>query len=556
MIAAAIGALVVGCRSMPSQESAAPTPRPAELKREMAEERAIGRATEAHALYARAVIHDMNDETAAANEDYYRAALADPGNDYVVLEVSRRFLEYKEPEKALEIVSRASAQPNATGEIYARLGLIYGQLGKTNQAISACRQAILRSPDSLDAYRNLFLTYMRAKQPQEAMSVLDQAARRRNADAEFRVGVAELYATLGLGAPTQKPAANAKALAELKRADELNPTSPALRLKMADAFSLLGDSKRAARLYLDLLKRLSDAPTLRERVRAKLADIYLQGSDHKAAAEQLEALIRDDPTNPQAYYFLGRFALEADKPAEAADNFSKMVLLSPDFEPAYYLLAMCQLDINKPSDALATLEQARRKFPASFALEFWTATALSRQKDYTGALKHYTAAEVMAKATDPKQLDERFYFELGSTYERKGDIPDAEKYFQKCLEIAPDFAGAQNYLGYMWAEHGVKLDKARELIEKAVKTEPKNAAYLDSLAWVLLKLNQPKEALTYALKAVELCDPPDATLYDHVGDIYAALKQVDKAREAWRKSLSLEQNADVRKKLDSSGGSH
>ena len=108
----------------------------------------------------------------------------------------------------------------------------------------------------------------------------------------------------------------------------------------------------------------------------------------------------------------------------------------------------------------------------------------------------------------------------------------------------------------MWAEHGIKLDKARELIEKAVKTEPKNAAYLDSLAWVLFKLNQPKEALTYALKAVELCDPPDATLYDHVGDIYAALKQLDKAREAWRKSLSIEQNADVRKKLDPSGGSH
>ena len=348
MIAAAIGALVVGCRSVPSQEGAAPTPRPADLKREMAEERAIGKATEAHALYARAVIHEMNDETEAANEDYYRAALADPGNDYVVLEVSRRFLEYKQPEKALDVVSRAAAQPNATGEIYARLGLIYGQLGKTNQAISACRQAILRSPDSLDAYRNLFLTYMRAKQPQEAMSVLDEAARRRNADAEFLVGVAELYATFGLGAPTQKQAANAKALAQLKRADELNPTSPALRLNMADAFSLLGDSSRAARLYLDLLKRLSDAPTLRERVRAKLADIYLQGSDHKAAAEQLEAIIREDPTNPQAYYFLGRFALEADKPAEAADNFSKMVLLSPDFEPAYYLLAMCQLDVNKP----------------------------------------------------------------------------------------------------------------------------------------------------------------------------------------------------------------
>ena len=97
-----------------------------------------------------------------------------------------------------------------------------------------------------------------------------------------------------------------------------------------------------------------------------------------------------------------------------------------------------------------------------------------------------------------------------------------------------------NYLGYMWAEHGLKLDQARELIEKAVKAEPKNAAYLDSLAWVLFKQKQPQEALPYALKAAELSEKPDATVYDHIGDIYAALKQLEKAREAWRKSLAVE----------------
>ena len=101
----------------------------------------------------------------------------------------------------------------------------------------------------------------------------------------------------------------------------------------------------------------------------------------------------------------------------------------------------------------------------------------------------------------------------------------------------------------MWAERGMKLEKARELIEKALKAEPKNAAYLDSLAWVLFKLDRPKEALPYVLQSIKLNEQPDATLYDHLGDIYAALKQMDKAREAWRKSLSLEPNEEIRKKL-------
>jgi tetratricopeptide (TPR) repeat protein len=111
-----------------------------------------------------------------------------------------------------------------------------------------------------------------------------------------------------------------------------------------------------------------------------------------------------------------------------------------------------------------------------------------------------------------------------------------------------------NYLGYMWAEHGMKLEKARELIEKALKLEPKNAAYLDSLAWVLFKLNQPEKALDAALKAVELSEEPDATVQDHLGDIYAALNKPDKAKEAWRKSVSLEDNEQVRKKLGADSG--
>ena len=79
----------------------------------------------------------------------------------------------------------------------------------------------------------------------------------------------------------------------------------------------------------------------------------------------------------------------------------------------------------------------------------------------------------------------------------------------------------------------MKLEQARELIEKAVKAEPKNAAYLDSLGWVLFKLHQPKDALTYTLKAVELSEEPDATLLDHLGDIYAALNEPQKAKDAW-----------------------
>ena len=187
---------------------------------------------------------------------------------------------------------------------------------------------------------------------------------------------------------------------------KLGPATPLLRLKLADGFNLLGESAKAAQLYLEVLKHPPDLPLVEERVRANLADIYLRGSDHKRATEQLQAILRDDPTNPQAHYYLGRLALEDKKPAEAADHFSKALLLSPDLESGYYFLALAQIDLDKASEALATLDKARQKFSQSFALEFYTGLAFSRQKAYAEALRHCVAAEVIAKATDPSQLNE------------------------------------------------------------------------------------------------------------------------------------------------------
>ena len=132
---------------------------------------------------------------------------------------------------------------------------------------------------------------------------------------------------------------------------------------------------------------------------------------------------------------------------------------------------------------------------------------------------------------------------------RNKDFKQAENFFRQSLKLAPDFAQALNYLGYMWAERGENLTEARAMIEQAVKQEPENAAYLDSMAWVLFKLNLPKEALEHQLKALKLQEEPDATLHDHLGDIYAALKQTDKAREQWEKAIAIEPSDAIQKKL-------
>jgi len=545
------GLLLAGCGTAPSQRKpsahgALSAPQKPEANAEQADysAAAVERRTSAHAHYAAAVLHDWDEEPELAAAEYLKAALADPGNETLAMEVSQRLLQLKQHEQALELLTKATAQPSASGALFARLGLIYSLLGKKEQAIEANKTAIKKAPDSITGYRHLAQIYLQSGRYDEGLKVLDQAAAQTQVDAAFLIELAEHYNNFlrPSSADTIKP----RALDLLNRAAQLKPANPLLMQKLADGFTLVGSVDKATELYLKLLERFPTLPGLRE----KLTDLYLRKQDRKHAAEQLEEIIRNNPTNPQAYYVLGSIAYEEKNLKEAIEYFNKTLLLNPAFnEQVYYDLAGALISLNKPQDGLGILDKARERFPQNFVSEFFTALAYARMKEYTNAIKHFEGAEIIARATDTNRLTHIFYYHLGSAYERIHKNEEAESYFKKCLALSPDFSEGLNYLGYMWAERGVNLPQAREMIQKAVKLEPKNAAFLDSLGWVLFKMDKPKEALRYLLKALENSEEPDSTLYDHLGDIYSSLHEAAKAREAWLKAINIEPNEEIQKKL-------
>ncbi|MBI4323631.1 MAG: tetratricopeptide repeat protein [Chloroflexi bacterium] len=554
LAALALGSMLCcGCatssRSVAQGKSAQPAA--AKLRRAnkagLAAEVALEKRVQAHAHFATGLVYDLNEKPEQALEEYWQSALANPGYEPLVLEVARRMVQNKKGDRAIELLSKAAAEPKATGMIDAWLALAYAQAGKSDLAIAANRTAIKKMPRGLVAYQNLAQLYVQNSRTNEALHVLDEAARQSSVSAEFLIGLAEMFSRFGRLPLFSSEIVKPRVLAALDRAAKLDPKNVHTVAKLADGYLVAGESGKAEQVYLQLLKEHPDFPATRE----KLANIYLRAGKKEQASQQLEAIRRENPTDPQTYFFLGSLAVDEEKFDQAAEYFETALRLNPDQEQLYYALAQVKLTLEKPEEALACLEQARAKFKLNFMLEFYTGLAHIRLKKYNEGNAYITSAEVVAKATDPGRLNHHFYYQVGSAYERSGDLEQAEKYFQKCLELAPDYAAAMNYLGYMWAEKGMKLEQARALIEKAVQLEPKNAAFLDSMGWVLFKLNQPKEALGYLLKAIEHLEKPDSTIYDHLGDVYADLKQLDQAGEAWRKSLKVEKNEKVQKKLDS-----
>lgn len=513
--------------------------RPLEL--DPADERRI----EAHARFSAGLVEELDGAPEAALAHYLVAIEADPANEELALDVARKLIELRRLEEARRILERTIAREDASGLAWGMLGTVHGLAGRPEAAVSAHREAIRRTPRNVAGYRALAQVYLEVGQLNQAVGVLEEAADQADIQPRFLLTLAE-----GLGALQQlkdpsigdlKP----RILRLLGRAADLRPTEPSEVLRLADLFQLFGEGTKALPLYQGLLEAHPDLPGLRER----LADVYLRTDNKAKAVEQLRILSERQPTNPLPQYYLGVLALEAKQYDDAVSAFNRVLILRPDNESIYYDLALANLSHNQAAEALAVLDRARAKFRASFQLEFYSAVAMTELKRYEEAIRHYTAAEVIAGATAPENLTYLFYFQSGVAYERAKQYDDAAVQFEKAVELKPDFGEALNYLGYMWAERGTNLERARELIQRAVELEPDNGAFLDSLAWVLHQLGRSAEALPLQLRSIELIEEPDATLEDHLGDIYFKLGRIEDARKAWQRSLAIEVKTEVEKKL-------
>ncbi len=505
---------------------------------------------ESHAHFAAAIVHEVNEESAAAFNEFFLAAKLNQSDADLLDEVANRLIGGRQFERALQVLKWAAELPDADDMLFVRLGFVYSQLGDNAKSIEANREAIRRMPKMLALRQNLYLNHITAKQPEAALSVLNEAAAEPDTDAEFLANLAELYANLARQFQDQRLAARGKALEILNRAATQSPLPVPVQLKIGDGFNLLGDKNSASKMYLEVLDHVAPASPLQEILRSKLVDIFLRGGDHARAQEQLKAILRENPKNAAAHYFLGSFAFDEKRWSDAIDSFTQAIGANPAIEQAHYDLASAHIAAGHGDTAVKVMEEARKKFETKFPMEFLTALAWHEQKQYDKALASFSAAEKLALSAKTNRLNAGFYFQFGAASERGGKFADAEKYFERSIALAPNNAEAMNYLGYMWAERGENLRRAYDLIEAALKIEPDNDAFLDSMGWVLFKLGDFPGAMEYLLKAIAKLDNPDATVYDHLGDAYAAAKALDKARDAWAKSVSIEPNETVQKKLD------
>lgn len=306
----------------------------------------------------------------------------------------------------------------------------------------------------------------------------------------------------------------------------INPDQPRLRLLLA---RLLFEAQAFsdARVQYQILHEIrpEDGEIL-----FALAMLSIEQADFAQARLHLGRLVRTDQRVNQAQYYLG---LVAEKTGDVALALREFAKVDGGYE---YLSAQGRIveliSVNQSlEDArsyLAKKKLAHNGLRSQFDL---IEGQLLSRVDAEDALFEHLDEAIEAQAGDIPLL----YFRAmsGQKYDR---LDILERDLKQVLTLDPGNADAMNALGYTLADQTDRYDEAYVLIERALRLKPEEPAFIDSMGWVLYRLNRYEEAIDYLEQAFERF--PNDEVAAHLGEVLWQSGKTRRAKRVWKEALS------------------
>jgi tetratricopeptide (TPR) repeat protein len=478
-------------------------------------------------------LYGLAHDSAKAETEFKAAQTIDPNSEEVVLSIARLYSEQGDLARAAKVIEGVPTDDRSARMDFALAG-IYDQLKQPKNAVKAYRAAVDEDPDNADAKRGLAAALAASGQMDEAAKIYAQILGSDPQDAQALIRQADIQRQQGH---------YEQALATLKKAQALVSDNVELSYNLALVYDALGrfdesiktlkqlltatlpadgkytDADRSNRaLFLDrlaIVQREANhtdeaVATYKEmqqlggdyqaRGAGGIVDAYRDAHNWKAALDAAAAAAKAMPTNHDIQLTYARQLADSGKVDEGLKLANAQLSGTPDDRDVFFTIADMNVRDKRWKDASEVLDKAD------------------------------------ALATKPEEKAFVAYYR-GTVAERQKLFDQAEIEFRKGLQLSPDFAPIENYLGYMLAERGQKLDEAVTMLKKVVTFDPQNGAYLDSLAWAYYKQGQYALAEDYERKAA-LRMSNDPTVLDHLGEINAKTGKLSLAIDEWQRSLT------------------
>jgi tetratricopeptide (TPR) repeat protein len=322
------------------------------------------------------------------------------------------------------------------------------------------------------------------------------------------------------------------------------------RGRQVDALALYGEQLarepdsiaiKAAKARASAGKGPPPMPTIREgAAQALLAPsaTMIAAKQTQLALAYLRLVIRLDPQRDEAWVMVGDLMQGSGDTDAARAAYGHPKPGSTEFSTAQAKLAWTY----QSSDDKETALKLARAAAASGDIDarITLADLLRSNEQYAEAVQVLDG--VIAQSKTP---DWRLLYSRGVAYERLNRWPEGQADLQAALKQRPDEPELLNYLGYSWIDRGEHLAEARAMIEKAVATDPRSGAMVDSLGWAFYRMGDYKKAVEKLEEAVEL-EAGDPEINNHLGDAYWKVGRKDEAQFQWRRVLTLKPDTKIK----------
>ncbi len=505
-----------------------------------------------------------------------------PFGDYLA---GRHASSVRDMGAAADMFSKTLAHDPANPDLLRRTFYLMAAEGRMDEAMELARRLVKARPDTPIAGMALAVKEVRAGDFRAAEERLRGLP--RNGFNDFIVPMLLAWALAGQDKPDEavaalKPLADSKGLellldfhtalindlaGDAKAAEESYAKAVAADaadyVRLVEAvgtfYERMGEAEKARALYTQYEVKHPDttlmAPGLR-RISAGGRPEPMVGSASDGMAEALfnlaSLLQRENvreislilarlslhlrPRLPIVQLLIAEILESQGRKEDALEAYDSVDFASPVSWSARLGAALLLDDLDRTEAAVSRLramaDERKARADALIAL----GNVLRASERYTAAVEAYD--EAVGRIPKLEKRHWSLLYTRGIARERTQQWARAEADFLRALEFEPDQPYVLNYLGYSWAEQGVNLEKAFEMVDKAVKQRPNDGYIVDSMGWVLYRMGKFEGAVTHLERAVEV-RPEDPTINDHLGDAYWRVGRQTEARFQWRRALSL-----------------
>ena len=520
--------------------------------------------TAPYSWYLHGLVQEMNGELDSAYRSLETAAELDPEAVPVLVELAKIATRLGRTEEAEQWIEQALALEPDNTRLKMMLARIYASAGNSKSAIEVLDDVLNDEPDNEEALFLLGSLYAQSQKLEEAVATLEKAAKQK--------GTRSFMAHYYLGKIYMERGDTDRAKEEFLKAAEANPRFTPVYIDLAEIYEDENDEENALKMWQTVMEnqpanpratartielliktgKLEQASALLDRLsmthsdldplRFKVALMYLQNDQAEHALELLRPMAEKNPDDSRILFYTA-LALEQNGQIDEAVSTLKSISTSDMLAPeATVRIAYLLNKEGRNWEAVTFLQKRIEEIPGNPQIML----ALARIYQDTGDSRQ--AISLLKEAVEKGHGSKDILMQLAMLCEKLGKRKQGLEWAQRALDLDGNYVPALNFIGYTWAEQGINLDQAEEMVKKAVSLQPDDGYIIDSLGWVYYAQGRYQEAVRELKRAHQLV-PDDPTIAEHLADALIKRQKYFQALKIYKKAFELEKDKKNKRRL-------